>query len=279
MSKIVIGTANFGSQYGISGKGPLKNNDIIKIVKYGLKNNIKLYDAAVDYPGVYDIITKNKIFDNTEIITKIRSDRLTELSKDNLLEQIRKNISKNIQLSVLIHNQDFYKNKNGVRLYKLLCDLKEERLIKNIGVSVYDKDESDNILSNFKMDIIQLPINPFNSEFNKSSLKKISQAGIEIHARSIFLQGTLLLKSNNNIINSNKEVFNLWDSFLKSNKISPIDYCCSYVSNLNYIDKYIVGIRSLENLKEIIEYFNKPKFLENYFDFKIPKKIYDPRKW
>ena len=55
----------------------------------------------------------------------------------------------------------------------------------------------EEILKIFKPDIIQCPINIFDNRLTKNNfLKRFSDKGIEIHARSIFLQGLLLQDGN-----------------------------------------------------------------------------------
>ena len=82
-------------------------------------------------------------------------------------------------------------------------------------------DELDNILKIFTPDIVQFPLNVFDQSFNdKSYLKSLKQKKIELHARSIFLQGTLLKNMNNHkYFKKWKNHFLKWESFLKLNKL------------------------------------------------------------
>ena len=71
--------------------------------------------------------------------------------------------------------------------------LKSEGLVKRIGVSVYDAAEIDGVLEIFRPDVVQLPLNIFDQRLIQSGhIKALQSAGIEIHARSAFLQGILL---------------------------------------------------------------------------------------
>ena len=70
---------------------------------------------------------------------------------------------------------------------------KKNKVIKKIGISVYNKNELNEILKVFTPEIIQFPLNVFNQSFNdKKYLQSLKHKGIELHARSIFLQGLLL---------------------------------------------------------------------------------------
>ena len=48
---------------------------------------------------------------------------------------------------------------------KTLNKLKKDKIIKNIGVSVYNSFELKKVLSVFKPNIVQFPINIFNQDF------------------------------------------------------------------------------------------------------------------
>ena len=93
----------------------------------------------------------------------------------------------------MIHNPKDILSNNKKAILKTLNLLKKQNKIKKIGVSVYEVEELKKILKVFKPDIIQIPINILNQNFlKKNFLKKIKKKGIEIHGRSIFLQGALL---------------------------------------------------------------------------------------
>ena len=148
-------------------------------------------------------------------------------------------------------------------------------MINKIGVSFYTPEILIKTLSNFKIDLIQIPINYINRSFiNQKILKKIKKQNIEVHARSIFLQGLLLKeKTNNKKFKKFIGYINMWHN---KNKISRLESSLNFFNNLNFIDKYIFGLESLKQLKQIIKtkrriIMNFPKFDEKY--------IKDPRKW
>ena len=119
----------------------------------------------------------------------------------------------------------------------------------------------------------------------KNLLKTLKNKKIEIHGRSIFLQGLLLLdhkKIPKNLIN-NKALIRFF-KFIKNTKISPLEHCIKFVQNIKEIDKFVVGFNSLDQLKQFL------KCLKNINQININRKIYDslkskdlkiidPRKW
>ena len=78
-----------------------------------------------------------------------------------------------------------------------MARLKQQGLVKKIGVSVYNNQQIDYVLDNFSIDLIQLPINILDQRLiNDESLVKLKKHNVEIHARSALLQGLLLMSIN-----------------------------------------------------------------------------------
>ena len=90
----------------------------------------------------------------------------------------------------LIHRGSDLLIKNGELLFKKMKALQDLGIIEKIGVSSYEKDEVRQIIERYDIDLIQIPINIMNQNMIESDfLKNIKSKNIEIHARSIFLQG------------------------------------------------------------------------------------------
>ena len=258
-SRLALGTVQFGMNYGIANtKGQVNSEEISKILKFCEDINIKTLDTAVGY-GDSEKYLGNVGVKNFEIITKIPA--LPKECKD-----INKWISDTLNGSmsrlnvsyldvVLFHVPNQLLDENGSLLYTGLTKLKNSGKISKIGISVYEPSDLDKILKLYKFDIVQLPFNILDRRFEKTSwLKKLKNLGIEIHVRSIFLQGLLLMKSEDR-----PKYFSKWNKLLKSydywlavNKISPIKACLNHVLAISEIDKIVFGVDSLLNLKEIV---------------------------
>ena len=72
--------------------------------------------------------------------------------------------------------------------------LKDEGLIKNIGISIYDPQDVNYFVPDFQIDIVQCPFNIIDRRILKNNfLKILHDNSIKLHVRSIFLQGLLLM--------------------------------------------------------------------------------------
>ena len=157
--------------------------------------------------------------------------------------------------------------------------LKEEGLIEKFGVSTYELGELNSMVDNFKIDIGPTSINILDRRLEKSSsLKKLSDLGIEVHCRSVFLQGLLLLnfkKLGIKLHPFKKDLIKINDFAIKTNKTIQ-EICISYVLNIKNISKIIIGIDNENQLKEIIKIFNTFEIVK-IPEFKVSnERILDP---
>lgn len=269
-NKIIIGTANFGKKYGIK-KYKISNKELKKIFFFLNKKNLRMIDTSENYGNAENIISEN-IADNKskwKIITKVSDDG------SKLSEKYSRIVNKfGIKPTVLMaHNAKDFKN---LRFRKKLLEIKKKNKVK-IGVSVYTKSEILNIIKFNNLDVIQLPLSIIDQRLTKNNLlKKIKKKGIEIHARSIFFKGIIFKKKE--FFKKNKIYYRLAESFEKNYKYTPSQICLNWINRQKYIDKIILGVDSVDQLKKNL--FDL-KFIKKRTDFKIlkiPDKYLDLRK-
>jgi len=276
----ILGTANFGSEYGLINKHNVSNKEVIKILKIAKKNNVNIIDTADLYGNSENLIANNNLLD-FEIITKISfgTNEIDQFEKyiNNFVESRLKKFNKNYIYGLLLHKpEEIYLNKK--KLLKIFDKLKNEKLIKLTGSSIYYDSQIDLELKDF-YNIIQIPLNIFDQRFLISDkILKLKENGILLHARSIFLNG-LLLKKRKNLHNH----FLKWDKlfidfneWLNKNEVEAIDACINFVKKQSIIDNIVVGF---ENSEQLIRIFNFVKnksikfpsyFRQNDLDLLIP---------
>ena len=284
IKKLILGTANFDLNYGVKNKyKKLRIKEIKKIIIYLKKKNISYIDTAQSYNNTEKILGKENV-KKFKIITKFDFS-----NKDNSQNHAMKKFSisiKNLKISsintVLFHLPKVLLKKNGKKIFNEMIALKKKGYIKKIGISVYEKSELKKILEQYKIDVVQIPINVFNQSFlSKDIIKEMKKKKIEIHARSIFLQGLLLLKEKKipKIFFKYSFIFKKWQIWLKENKINSLEACLNFISSQKCIKKIVVGVDSLEQLNQIVN-FKKTK---KVFDFSKLNtrftKVNNPQKW
>ena len=248
--RLILGTAQFGMDYGITNKsGEISFNQIIKILNYLKKNKVNYLETANSYStserkiGKYHLKFKKKF----KIITKfsIRNNL-------NINYQYQKSV---LQLGykpeiIFAHTGKDYLNKN----FRLkLFQLKKKFKIKKIGVSIYSPSEFYKILKVEKPNIIQVPCNILDKRFLDKKILTIAKRNkIQIHARSIFLQGLLFMEKNEIIkrFKNTKKTFNKLEVICNKEKISLGELALLWISKKKEINKFIIGI---DNYNQIIK--------------------------
>lgn len=265
--KIGIGTAQFGLDYGISNtEGKTSIEEAKKILELAATEGVKVIDTAPAYGDSeevlgkilssnhnFDIVTKTPHFSN-EIITN---------EDVNLLEAtFNQSLIKLKQLSIyglLAHNVNDLLKPNGQLLMNKMLDFKNSNKVKKIGVSVYTSEQIDAMLNKYSIDLIQLPINVFDQRLIESGhLVKLKKQGIEIHARSIFLQGLLLMEIEA-IPPSLKFIENhlsKYYEFIEKNKINKIQAAIDFIKQIKEIDLGIFGLNNRQHLQELTNVVN-----------------------
>ena len=270
--KISIGTAQFGFDYGICNKnGIVSKREIKKIFDFSKLVKINSIDTAQGYGKSHKVIG-SLLLRNFQITTKISN--IKKIDNKNLedivtleVNKILKDLNSKKIYALLIHDINQLKSKYGKNFYKILQKLKAKKKFIKLGVSVYSRKELDFVIKNYNIDIVNLPISVANQEFfQKNYLLKIKNKNIEIHARSIFLQGLLLCedKSLPKKFKNNK-FFLEWFKWLKIHKIKPLEASIGFIKNIKYIDKIVIGVDNLDQLKMIIKIYKKN------FKFKFKK--------
>ena len=284
--KIIIGTAQFGLNYGIANsKGKMKTNEIKKIIKYARTNNIKNIDTAHAY-GDSEQRLGNVGIKNFNVIVKLPATNPTQPYDQWVKKSIHSSFKKlkiNKADTVLVHNAKFLLDtKMGKKIYEELKKFKNKNIINNIGVSIYSISDLKNIIKKFPMDVVLISLNIFDQRIlNKKIINTLKRKNIKIYTRSTFLQG-LLLMSKNKIptkFNRWKKKFDIWFRELENKKVSAYDACLDFALKNKDVDKTLIGIDDFKQFKEIFK--DKPKININYKKFNSNKinKLINPAKW
>jgi aryl-alcohol dehydrogenase-like predicted oxidoreductase len=158
---------------------------------------------------------------------------------------IRQSLHK-LQISKLygymVHHADDLIGPQGPQIASALHQLKEQGLVDKVGVSIYKKEQLDAITAFFIPDLIQVPINVMDQRLIKNgTLKKMKDLGVEIHARSVYLQGLLLmpLSQVSAYFAPVLPLLSLWHERIQEQNLSPAQAAIAFVSDIAEVDQII----------------------------------------
>lgn len=287
INKLGLGTVQWGQAYGISNnEGKTPEDEVKRILSVAKSNNIDLLDTAHHY-GDSELILGKSNLKNFKIVTKtgsFKSNYISNLDKESLISTFKKSLIKLSLESIyglLIHDVNDLFKAGGENIIDSLKFLKESGFVKKIGITIYDSNQIRSALQIFKPDIVQLPINVFDQRLIKDgTLKHLSELNIEIHARSIFLQGLLFMNEDNlpKYFSPWKNKISDWHLQCRIDKVTPLTAALNFALGIPEVNRCLVGVNSSSQLEEIIISSKKDNLLNK--DFATDdEKLINPSNW
>ena len=289
-----LGTVQFGLNYGVSNKnGQIADADVQRILELAHHYNVSRLDTAADYGDCERVLSKYpETLQNFSIATKsIKTSNIQEKK----FSKIKTDLIESIETSLDILGMksfDLYYLRSPETLFqyhredtsKYIAEIKEKGLVNKIGISIYEEKQLNDILEVFQPDVIQIPFNILDQRLSKSgTLKSLKAKGIEIYARSLFLQGLLLMQSDQipNFFRPIKSHLQQIHSQLTEYSLSPLQACLLCAFQTKEIDKIILGVSSLKEWKEILKTIAElPNHPLDWSSMSLDNEIFlNPSKW
>ena len=295
--ELCLGTVQFGMDYGIRKHKRPTADDAIKILDFATQHGISNIDTAAAYGTAEDIvgeflskktIERDKLF----IISKVTPNILDGIQSKDYKKKINECLLKSLKRlhtdyldSYIFHSSRYAFDEEKL---KALYEIKKEGKIKHCGVSVYYPDEAKICIENPYVDFIQLPSSILDQRMKKEGVFElaINKASTQIHSRSAFIQGLLLMNEEEvpNFLVQAKPLINRINSICKTYDVSRVQLAMFFVKQFSAISHLVFGVDNINQLKEDIETFSSrcsEDILTDIADsFKnVPTEIVVPSLW
>jgi aryl-alcohol dehydrogenase-like predicted oxidoreductase len=199
----------------------------------------------------FAVVTKSPAF-GTERILPHHIDQLNRVFDESLAKLRRDKI-----YGLLVHHSEDLLAEDAHLLMEALQGLKQNGRVQKIGVSVYSGSQVEAFLTQYSFDMIQVPLNVFDQRLiQQNYLKRLKLAGIEVHVRSAFLQGLLLMKSDTlpPRLRGYADHIEKFLQFAGDHGCTPAHAALSFVCNLEEVDAVIVGVNSADQLEHLVQF-------------------------
>ena len=263
MNKLALGTVQFGLPYGIANQtGQVTQLEAKSILQLATNSGLDTLDTAIAY-GVSETCLGTLGVKDFKVITKLSA--LPDDCKDVgnwVKQQVYESI---IRLGdtklygLLLHRPEQLLGPNGKALYQTLQALKDNEQVQKIGISIYSPSELVALTQQYRFDLIQAPFNIVDRRLYKTGwLQRLKDDNVEIHTRSAFLQGLLLMDKITRPAKFKQwnHLFDKWDQWLADHDVSAIQACLAYPLSFPEIDKVVVGADSANQLTQIVDAAN-----------------------
>jgi aryl-alcohol dehydrogenase-like predicted oxidoreductase len=262
LSRLGLGTVQFGMHYGVSNRiGQPDEAEVAAILDRAEQAGVGYIDTAFAYPNAEFLIgrylaprSKSRIVTKTAPIggVRIESRDKTKILDALALSMERLRIDR--LYGVLVHHANDLGKQGWEHLVDALTEARSRGWVERIGASVYNDDELQLVESRFVPDIIQGPFNQLDTRLTSSKcFSRLKAGGTEMHARSVFLQGLLLMPpaSLPAFFEPVKATLTLLREKWSERGVSPLAGCLRFVLGHPDIDVAIVGVNSLSEFDEI----------------------------
>jgi len=252
-TRLVLGTAQFGLNYGINNqRGKISQAEVFNILSYAFQHGVGTLDTAPAYEDSESLIGQflKSSKDQFKILSKLSDDQ-TNVQKSFHQSLARLGLKK--IYGFLVHHFEAFVARPKV--WEELCVLKRMGLVKKVGFSLYHPQELEQLWERgIDADIVQIPFSILDQRFS-DYLPEMKKRKTEVHVRSVFLQGLIFKNPQELEPHFGKIVSKLQilRALSKEHEI-PLGSLALNFALLNpCIDEVIIGVDSLDNLKEGLE--------------------------
>jgi len=291
-SRLALGTAQFGLPYGLGNSGAaVARGEVEQILALAWERGIDTLDTAADYGTAEEMIgLARPAHASFRIVSKaprIGKDEITQSDLDAVSASAGRSLERlkvSVLDSILVHHAPDLLARGGGKLFATLQAARERGLTKRVGVSVYDPETLATLLARFPIEVVQLPMNLLDQRFERSGmLAELTRRKVEVHVRSVFLQGALLMGDNlpRHLAAAAPKIRMLRDA-AKEHGVTPAALALSYPAKLTAVSRIVIGVQRADELAANLDAFAAASALAG-FDAAAysvdDHAIIDPRRW
>jgi len=268
LSRIGLGTVQFGANYGISNRGGRPSeSEVAAILARAVEARIGHLDTAPAY-GEAEIFIGRHLprRHDLRIVTKlspIADATIQAWHGATILETLARSL-KHLRVDrvhgLLIHHPPDLAKSGAEHIVDALMHARMWGWAEHIGASIYDAEQLALVESRFQPQLVQLPLNVLDRRLIQSGLlSRLKARGVEVHARSIFLQGALLMNPNElpQFFAPVRAHVARLQQYWNEAGLSALAGCLAFALRRSEIDAVIVGVNRRDEFDDIVAAVNQ----------------------
>ena len=256
---LALGTVQFGLKYGIANSAGQVTRPMAKaMLQLASANGIDTLDTAISY-GESEACLGVVGTKGFKLVTKLPTvpDNCVDV-RGWVQKQVDESLARLDVVAVyglLLHHSAQLLGAEGKVLYQALQDLKDTGRVQKIGVSIYAPNELDVLIPQYPIDLVQAPFNLVDRRLHISGwMQRLKSEGVEIHTRSAFLQGLLLMpyEAIPSKFSPWAELWRKWHEWLSRHNVSAVKACMAFPLLFPEIERVVIGADSVSQLEQIV---------------------------
>jgi len=269
VNRLALGTVQFGLPYGIANRaGQVAHPEVEDMVQLAASSGIDTIDTAIAY-GDSETCLGTLGVQSFKVVTKLPTvpDNCADVS-DWITQQVSASLARlgvTTVYGLLLHRSEQLLGTNGAVLYRALQALKDNGKIQKLGVSIYSPSELDALIPKYQFDLVQAPFNLVDRRLYRTGwLQRLKDRSVEVHVRSVFLQGLLLMSRTEMPAKFEtwSDLWHRWEQWLAARDTSSVQACLAFPLSFPEIDRVVVGADSVSQLAQILSASNSRSLCE-----------------
>ena len=256
--KLALGTVQFGLDYGISNnQGIVPEQEVKRILDVAHKAGIRLLDTGCAYGNSEQILGKLLSADSYQfsIVDKVPDIESYHLSVAEVVLQSIEKLKVDKLKGLMLHNAADLNDQT----FQELEALKSQGLVDKIGISVYYPSQTFELCGRYDIDLVQCPLNLFDQRFVETDcINFLKDKSIEVHARSLFLQGLLLMPRGKlpKYFAPYHDLFDRLHGHCRGHNIDLQTAALTIAHQQQTVDQFVIGVCNAEQLQQVVDSYN-----------------------
>lgn len=294
--KLCIGTVQFGVDYGLHGKPVPTVADSVAMLNVAVRQGVdaidtsSLYGKAENVVGAFlrlGLVPRENVF----LVSKFGLSPFEGLSAAECVGQLEREANASLAKmgveyldAYICHVPAAVKDE---RIVRAMVSLRESGRVRKVGFSVYETEEAVAAIDTHAVDLLQIPFSILDQRMLVDGvLDRAVEAGVELHARSAFVQGLALMDEKDvpEHLAALRPVIAQLDNLCRDFGILRRDLAMAFVRGHRQISHLVFGVHGMKQLQENIESFSADVPEEAIQEAKhqfanIESRLVMPNKW
>jgi aryl-alcohol dehydrogenase-like predicted oxidoreductase len=286
VSELIVGTAQFGAAYGITNAaGRLADDDIATILGVAAEAGVRLFDTAPDYGDAQERLGRlNAAHPGVRYVSKFSLPPEGAAAPARLYQDTLDALRVPSLHGLLFHKPADLRDPRADAAWGALRAAREAGVVTRIGASIYDADDLTVVLDRFAgFDLLQVPASIVDRRLlDDPRIANLHGAGVEIHVRSAYLQGLLLVAPESvppHLAALQPVVASLRTAAAEAG-VSVAALALGHLARHPVVDAILVGATTAAELGETLRaWADAAETSAGIPDPGLPPEVVDPRGW